>query len=154
MLAAAAGTLRARYDLTLGGHAAADLAAQKFPEDALGFENALKDWELQVTRWESMAGEKLNDMVKRQILQEQAPHGIRMQLLLQTFIDYDDMRTTVITYVVTARDWAKTLGPKNPYAMEVDAMTKGGKGKKGPAKGKGKTKLKPSGDDGADGEEG
>ncbi len=115
----------------------------KFPEDSLGFENALKDWELTVNRWESMAGEKLNDQVKRQILQEQAPHGIRMQLLLQTFLDYDDMRTTVLNFVVTSRDWAKTLGkPPNPHAMDVDAISKGGKGAKGKMKDKGKAKEK------------
>ena len=60
--------LQARYERGTTSRLAATLQQilrpQKFPEDALGFENALKDWELQVARWESMAGEKLNDMVK------------------------------------------------------------------------------------------
>ena len=139
--------LQARYERGTTSRLAATLQSilrpSKFPEDSLGFENALKDWELTVTRWESMAGEKLNDQVKRQILQEQAPHGIRMQLLLQNFIDYDDMRTTVLNFVVTSRDWAKTLGKQqNPNnAMDVDAITKGGfKGGKGQQKGKSKQK--------------
>ena len=43
-----------------------------FAQDALGFETVLKDWELQVSKWESMASDLLNDAVKRQVLQEQA----------------------------------------------------------------------------------
>ena len=138
--------LQMRYERGTSSRLAATLQGilrpVKFPEDSLGFENALKDWELTVSRWESMAGEKLNDQVKRQILQERAPHGIRMQLLLQTFLDYDDMRTTVLNFVVTSRDWAKTLGKQpNSHAMDVDAITKGGlKGGKGKMKDKNKAK--------------
>ena len=144
--------LRNRYEKATTSRLAATLQAilrpVTFPTDALGFENALKDWELQVTRWESMASEKLNDSVKRQILQEQAPSAIKMQLLTQTFTDYEDMRGVVLSYVVTSRDWTATLKAQRGRgdAMDVDAITfKGGKPKgeaKGYSKGKGKDKGK------------
>jgi hypothetical protein len=58
-----------------------------------------------VIKWETMAGERLSDAVKRQISQEQAPSAIKMQLLMQSITDYDDVRSTVPNYVVAARDW-------------------------------------------------
>jgi hypothetical protein len=117
-----------------------------FAQDALGFETALKDWELQVSKWESMASDLLNDAVKRQVLQEQAPAAIRLQIMMQGHDAYDRMHNAVLGYVVSSRDWssqARAQQPKNYGSdpLDVDAITwKGGKDAKGKSKGKGKGK--------------
>ena len=122
------------------------LRPMTFAQDALGFETALKDWELQVSKWESMASDLLNDAVKRQVLQEQAPAAIRLQIMMQGHDAYDRMHNAVLGYVVSSRDWssqARAQQPKNYGSdpLDVDAITwKGGKDAKGKSKGKGKGK--------------
>ncbi len=105
--------MNARYEKGTTSRLAATLQIilrpPSFPGDALGFESALKDCELLVTTWQTMADERLSDAVKRQILEEQAPRAIKMQLLMESLIDYDDMRSTVFNYVVTARDKSAAL---------------------------------------------
>jgi len=44
-----------------------------FPQDARGFEASLSSWELLVQRWETMAVDRMNDSVKRQIIMAIAP---------------------------------------------------------------------------------
>ena len=53
-----------------------------------------------MTKWESMASDTLNEAVKRQVLQEQAPTAIRMQLMMQGLDNYEDMRKVVLGYVL------------------------------------------------------
>lgn len=67
------------------------LRPQDFPSDAQGFETSLQDWELLTSKWETMSEDILNESVKRQILMEQAPHVIRVQLTLQGHTDYDTL---------------------------------------------------------------
>ena len=53
-----------------------------FPQDAGGFEVALNQWEHLVQRWEILASDLLDEAVKRQILLDMAPLGLRVQLTL------------------------------------------------------------------------
>ena len=93
-----------------------------------------------------MASDLLNDAVKRQVLQEQAPAAIRLQIMMQGRDNYDRMSNAVLGYVVSSRDWssqARAQQPKNYGSdpMDVDAITwKGGKDAKGKSKGTGKGK--------------
>jgi len=113
------------------------LKPKAFPQDAMGFETALQDWELLTSRWESMAIDTLNGAVRRQLLLEQTPANIRVQLTLSGPDSYEGLRSAVLNYMVNAKDWSSQhVGD----AMEVDALTKGkGKGKDKDKKGKGKT---------------
>ena len=144
-----------RYDQATTSRLAAMLQAilrpVPFAQDSVGFETAIKDWELLVAKWETMASDVLNDAVKRQILQEQAPTAIRLQVMMQGHVAYGDMRRAVLSYVVTARDWSapqltqpqhKNTKQHGSDPMDVDAITwKGGKGKD-KSKGKGKQQTK------------
>ena len=60
-----------------------------FPAEASAFEAALQQWELLVSKWESIAEDLLNDGVKRQVLLDQAPANIRSQLVLAGYTNYD-----------------------------------------------------------------
>ena len=53
-----------------------------FPQDSAGFEVASNKWGHLAQRWEVPANDILNDAVKRQILLDMAPAGIRVQLTL------------------------------------------------------------------------
>ena len=112
------------------------LRPQMFPSETLGFETALQNWELLISKWETMSEDLLNESVKRQILLEQAPPVIRVQLTLQGHTSYDALRTAVLGYLVNARDWSSGQPASSGTSMEVDALTmKGKKGKKGMGKG-------------------
>ena len=98
----------------------------RFPEGAQSFESALQDWELLVHRWENMANDVLNDSVKRQILLEQSPASIRMQLTLAGHPDYRTLKQALMEYLMNSTDWSDHIqNSTNNGAtpMEVDAIT-------------------------------
>ena len=66
-----------------------------FPQDAGGFEVALNEWAHLVQRWEIFTSDLLNDAVKRQILLDIAPLGIRVQLTLAGHQSYETLRRTL-----------------------------------------------------------
>ena len=99
------------------------LRPSAFPADAQGFEAALVSWELLISRWEIKSEDILNDSVKRQILMEQSPSTIKVQLTLQGYKTYEGLRAAVLGYVVNARDWATTSSTASA-AMEVDALSR------------------------------
>ena len=113
-----------------------------FGPDPGTFEVALQSWEFEVQRWETLAGDVLNDAVKRQILLEMAPQNIRVQLTLAGHSTYVALRAALLSYLVNARDWSQAAAShqshQGPAPMDVDALTPAGKGKK-----KGKEKGKP-----------
>ena len=91
-------------------------------------------------RWETMAVDTLNDSVKRQIIMEQSPQQIRTQLTLQGHRSYDNLRTAVLSYMVSSRDWSGATSAASGVPMEVDAWTQAGhcgdrRGKDGTGKG-------------------
>ena len=55
---------------------------KSFPPDAARFDVAVNEWEHLVRRWEVWTSDMLNGAVKRQILLNTAPAGIRVQLSL------------------------------------------------------------------------
>ena len=93
------------------------LRPERFPETAPEFEAALQDWELLVGRWESMANDVLNDSVKRQILLEQAPANIRLQLTLAGRPDYPTLRGALLTYLMNSRDWNQQNGRRRAQPL-------------------------------------
>ena len=111
-----------------------------FPLDSGGFEVALNEWEHLVQRWEALANDILNDAVKRQILLDMAPAGIRVQLTLAGHSSYEALRSAIMSYLVASRDWNATANPSDsiPTPMEVDALTPARRKAKGDAKGSGK----------------
>ena len=96
-----------------------------FPQASGGFEVALNEWEHLVQRWEVLANDNLSDTVKRQILLDMAPSGIRVHLTLVGHSNYEALRSAVISYFVASRDWNATVGTSDstPAPMEVDALT-------------------------------
>ena len=82
------------------GFAGANDAASPFPAEVSAFESALQEWELQVTKWETIAEDLLNDAVKRQVLLDQAPQNIKTQLVLAGHESYDDPRGALLSYLV------------------------------------------------------
>ena len=93
-----------------------------FPAEASAFETALQEWELQVTKWESIAEDLLNDGVKRQVLLDQAPSTIRTQLVLAGHTNYDDLRAALLSYMVSSKDWA-AASKNGPAPMDISALT-------------------------------
>jgi len=129
-----------RYDRPAAGRVHALLQEilhpKAFPADAAGFETALGTWEQKVAKWEALSADILNDAIKRQVLLEQAPAGIRVHLTLQAHGSYLSLRQALTEYIINARDWAAASLPAKashpaqaPQAMEVDAIAKGGHGK-------------------------
>ena len=86
---------------------------------------ALNEWEHLVQRWEVLANDILNDAVKRQILLDMAPAGIRVQLTLAGHSSYEALRSAIMSYLVSSRDWNATANPSDSTStpMEVDALT-------------------------------
>ena len=84
-----------------------------FPQDSGGFEVALNEWEHLVQRWEVLANDILNDAVKRQILLDMAPAGIRVQLTLAGHTNYEALRSAIMSYLVASRDWNATVNPSD-----------------------------------------
>ena len=120
-----------------------------FPQDAGGFEVALNEWEHLVQRWEILTSDLLNDAVKRQILLDMAPSGIRVELTLAGHQSYE----TFMSYLVASRDWDVTAGTPSsdgapPVPMEVAALTpplrKSKDGNGSGNKSSGKTPQKPA----------
>lgn len=68
----------------------------QFPPDAAGFENALASWENKVSKWDSLAVDVLNDAIKRQVLIERGPPGIRVHLTPQGHATYPLLRQAVV----------------------------------------------------------
>ena len=81
----------------------------QFPLDCGGFEVALNEWEHLVQRWEVLANDILNDAVKRQILLDMAPAGIRVQLTLAGHSSYEALRSAIMSYLV-----AHEIGMRQP----------------------------------------
>ena len=84
-----------RYDRPAAGRVHALLGEimrpKSFPQESGKFEEALTAWEQKIDKWETLAQDILNDAIKRQILIEQAPAGIRVHLTLQGHRTYADM---------------------------------------------------------------
>ena len=93
-----------------------------FPQDSGGFEVALNEREHLVQRWEVLANDILNDAVKRQILIDMAPAGIRVQLTLAGHSNCEALRSAIMLYFVASQDWNATTGTSDstPAPMEVD----------------------------------
>ena len=114
---------------------------------------ALNEWEHLVQRWEVLASDILNDAVKRQIILDMAPAGIRVQLKLARHSSYEALRSAIMQYLVASRDWNATANPSASTStpMEVDALTPLRRKAKGDAKGSGKKGFgktqRKSGDD-------
>ena len=96
-----------------------------FPQDSGGFEVALNEWEHLVQRWDVLANDILNDAVKRQVLLDMAPAGVRVQLTLAGHTNYEALRSAIMSYLVASRDWNATVNPSDSTStpMEVDALT-------------------------------
>ena len=111
-----------------------------FPQDSGGFEAALNEWEHLVQRWEVLFNDILNDAVKRQILLDMAPAGIRVQLTLAGHTNYETLRSAIMSYLVASRDWNASVNPSDSTStpMEVDALTPPRRKAKGGDKGSGK----------------
>lgn len=105
----------------------ASAGPQFFPTDAPGFESALQEWELRVSRWEVLAPNTLNDAVKRQILIAQSPAQVRL-------------RNVVLAYLVSVRTWfadqQRTPMDVGASMQQDDVNGMGAKGKKGKYKGR------------------
>merc|ERR1712194_610816 len=88
----------------------------------------------------------MNDSVKRQIIMEQSPLQFRTQLTLQGHRSYDNLRTAVLSYMVSSRDWSGAASAASGVPMEIDALTQAGhrgdrRGKEGKGKGYHKGKV-------------
>ena len=86
----------------------------------------MNEWEHLVQRWEVLANDILNDAVKRQILLDMDPAGIRVQLTLAGHSSYEALRSAIMSYLVASRDWNATANPSDTTStpMEVDALTR------------------------------
>ena len=121
------------------------LRPEPFPSDAMGFETALQDWELLTSKWEALASDLLNDAIRRQILLEQSPPQIRVQLTMQNHDSYLALRRALLGYLVNSRDWSRQDAARDagPQPMDVGAITQWRPtGSKGKGKGKSKNKDK------------
>merc|ERR1712194_752629 len=90
----------------------------------------------------------MNDSVKRQIIMEQSPLQFRTQLTLQGHRTYDNLRTAVLSYMVSSGDWSSAASAASGVPMEIDALTQAGhrgdRGGKGKSDHKGKKMAKAS----------
>ena len=91
-------------------------------------------FEQRIQEFETMSREPLPDVVKRAIITERSPSAIRTHLLVnaQTLTRCATVRAATEAFLAVGRKW----GPDHsgPALMDVDAMTRKGKGKGGQSK--------------------
>ena len=91
-----------------------------FPQDSGGFEVALNEWN--TSSWNDI----LNDAIKRQILLDMAPAGIRVQLASAGHSNYEALRSAIMSYHVG------NIGHSNANGGgRVDTATSQGQGRQG-----------------------
>ena len=102
-------------------------------------------WEQKIAEFEKLSRDTLSDIIRRAIITERAPSGVRQHLLVnaQSLSSYPLVRAAIENYVTVGRSWPATSGQA---PMEIDPLCWGGKGgwrdKKGKDKDKGKGKGK------------
>ena len=124
---------RRSYPLTQGRMLAKlnEVLQVDFGTDERAYMDNVVQWEQRVHEFETMSRETLPDVVKRAIITERSPSAIRTHLLVnaQTLT-----RAVIEAFLAVGRKW----GPDHsgPAPMDVEAMTRKGKGKGGKSKGK------------------
>jgi hypothetical protein len=112
-----------------------------FPDTISEFEEKHGEWERDIKRYEAASGEVFNLGVKKSIFLQNAPKNLRTLLQMQSTRTYEELVGTVVQYlqVSTVYDGGVHKADKTgANAMEVDALTRGGKTSKGGGKGQSK----------------
>ena len=113
-----------------------------FPATITEFEEKHGEWERDIKRYEAASGEVFNLGVKKSVFLQNAPKSLRVLLQMQSTRAYEELVGTTVQYlqVSTVYDGGVHKADKSgANAMEVDALTRGGKTNKSGGKGKSKT---------------
>ena len=117
------------------------LNAKTFPSELTAYEIALDEWQENIRKWESISGDHFNVSMKTALFLDKAPTNVRVPLQMQNLATFEAMTAVTLQFLQHNAQYQAgvTVTPNNrrgPDDMEIDALTKKGKGK---SKGKSKT---------------
>ena len=117
------------------------LNAKTFPSELTAYEIALDEWQENIRKWESISGDRFNASMKKALFLDKAPTNVRVPLQMQNLATFEAMTAVTLQFLQHNAQYQAgvTVTPSNrrgPDDMEIDALTKKGKGKN---KGKSKT---------------
>ena len=117
------------------------LNAKTFPSELTAYEIALDEWQENIRKWESISGDRFNVSMKKALFLDKAPMNVRVPLQMQNLATFEAMTAVTLQFLQHNAQYQAgvTVTPNNrrgPDDMEIDALTKKGKGK---SKGKSKT---------------
>ena len=125
----------------------------QFPTDLTLYETKLAEWEDNIRKWETLSGDTFNESMKKALYVDKAPMTVNTLLQVQNLDDFASMKGVTLQFlqsnaeyvagVPTSHSQKRRDKNRDPNAMEVDALTRRGKGAKGKDKkgsGKGKSK--------------
>ena len=117
------------------------LNAKTFPSELTAYEIALDEWQENIRKWESISGDRFNVSMKKALFLDKAPSSVRVPLQMQNLATFEAMTAVTLQFLQHNAQYQAgvTVTPNNrkgPDDMEIDALTKKGKGK---SKGKSKT---------------
>ena len=117
------------------------LNAKTFPSELTAYEIALDEWQENIRKWESISGDRFNVSMKKALFLDKTPSSVRVPLQMQNLATFEAMTAVTLQFLQHNAQYQAgvTVTPNNrrgPDDMEIDALTKKGKGK---SKGKSKT---------------
>ena len=117
------------------------LNAKTSPSELAAYEIVLDEWQENIRKWESISGGRFNVSLKKALFLDKAPSSVRVPLQMQNLATFEAMTAVTLQFLQHSAQYQAgvTVTPNNrrgPDDMEIDALTKKGKGK---SKGKSKT---------------
>ena len=117
------------------------LNAKTFPSELTAYEIALDEWQENIRKFESISGDRFNVSMKKALFLDKAPMNVRVPLQMQNLATFEAMTAVTLQFLQHNAQYQAgvTVTPNNRRGqddMEIDALTKKGKGK---SKGKSKT---------------
>ncbi len=110
----------------------------QFPSDLSGYETKLAEWEGTIRKYETISGDIFNDTMQRALFVDKAPASVKTLLQVQNMDDYAAMKAVTLQFLQSSAEYRAGIpvaphprrrGHRDPDAMEVDALTRKGKGK-------------------------
>ena len=115
--------------------------AKTFPSELTAYEIALDEWQENTRKWESFSGDRFNASMKKALFLDKAPTNVRVPLQMQNLGTFEAMTAVTLQFLQHNAQYqagvtVTSSNRRGPDDMEIDALTKKGKGK---SKGKSKT---------------
>ena len=104
-----------------------------FPSELTAYEIALDEWQENIRKWESTSGDRFNVSMKKALFLDKAPSSVRVPLQMQNLATFEAMTAVTLQFLQHNAQYQAgvTVTPnrRGPDDMEIDALTKKGKGK-------------------------